>query len=174
MEGNPLTDRQREYREVYLRSEHWRETRAAALERAEHRCQVCNSAKQLDVHHRTYERLGEERPADLTVLCRTCHDRHHRNYNVVTLAPGKRRKAKASKPQRKKPKKGKQPMPGVRRVSDADRERFDKMREAELERRRADKRARAERRADIKQRRIAKAKTRDWRDEQQLPRKDVA
>jgi hypothetical protein len=94
-EANALTDRQREYREVYLRSEHWRETRAAALERAEHRCQVCNSAKQLDVHHRTYERLGEERPADLTVLCRTCHDRHHRNYNVVSLAPKKPKKARA-------------------------------------------------------------------------------
>jgi hypothetical protein len=39
-QANAVTDRQREYREVYLRSEHWRETRAAALERAEHRCQV--------------------------------------------------------------------------------------------------------------------------------------
>lgn len=27
----------------------------------------------LDVHHRTYERLGNESPDDLTVLCRDCH-----------------------------------------------------------------------------------------------------
>jgi hypothetical protein len=172
-EANALTDRQREYREVYLRSDHWRETRAAALERAEHKCQVCAATKRLDVHHNTYERLGQERPADLVVLCRTCHDRHHSNYNVVSLAP-KKQKAKATKPRRKKAK-AKAPEPDVHRVSEADRERFDRMREAELERRRAEKRARAERRAEVKQRRLAKAKSgRDWRAEQQLPRKDVA
>jgi 5-methylcytosine-specific restriction endonuclease McrA len=171
MSRETLTDRQREYREVYLRSDHWRETRAAALERAEHKCQVCAATKRLDVHHNTYERLGQERPADLVVLCRTCHDRHHSNYNVVSLAP-KKQKAKATKPRRKK---AKAPGPDVHRVSEADRERFDRMREAELERRRAEKRARAERRAEVKQRRLAKAKSgRDWRAEQQLPRKDVA
>jgi hypothetical protein len=38
---------------------------------------VCNSDKQLDAHHRTYERIFNEEPGDLTVLCRKCHDRHH-------------------------------------------------------------------------------------------------
>jgi 5-methylcytosine-specific restriction endonuclease McrA len=104
-QANALTDRQREYREVYLRSEHWRETRAAALERAEHKCQVCASTKRLDVHHNTYERLGQERPADLVVLCRTCHDRHHSNYNVVTLAPGKRQQPKPKNRPNKKQRK---------------------------------------------------------------------
>jgi CRP-like cAMP-binding protein len=76
-EANALTDRQREYREVYLRSDHWGETRAAALERAEHRCQACNGQNTLDVHHRTYERIGHELAADLTVLCRACHEAIH-------------------------------------------------------------------------------------------------
>jgi hypothetical protein len=98
-EANALTDRQREYREVYLRSDHWGETRAAALERAEHRCQVCNGAKQLDVHHRTYERLGEERDADLTVLCRKCHDLFHDSGRQTQRTP------KAKKPKQKKRKK---------------------------------------------------------------------
>lgn len=66
-----------EYRDVYLKSDHWRAQRVAALVRAENRCQVCNSDRSLDVHHRTYERLGSEVPADLTVLCRTCHDLFH-------------------------------------------------------------------------------------------------
>lgn len=93
-----LTERQREYREVYLRSEHWRETRAAALERAEHRCQVCNTTKQLDVHHRTYERLGHEGAGDLTVLCRACHDLFH----ASAPAPAKaQRSDPTSKRQRK-------------------------------------------------------------------------
>lgn len=28
----------------------------------------------LEVHHRTYERLGNERPEDLVALCWCCHD----------------------------------------------------------------------------------------------------
>lgn len=64
------------YRE-YLRSDHWRSTRRDALERAAHACQLCASKYRLDVHHRTYDRLGAERPEDLTVLCRMCHEKHH-------------------------------------------------------------------------------------------------
>lgn len=81
-----------EYREVYLKSEHWREQRLGALERAGDRCQVCNGTKRLDVHHRTYERLGNEAPMDLTVLCRGCHDLFHDSRTVK--APAKQRQAK--------------------------------------------------------------------------------
>jgi hypothetical protein len=64
---------------AYLETPHWHKTRKAALERAEHRCQICNTmAGELHVHHRTYVRCpGHERSADLTVLCETCHDRFH-------------------------------------------------------------------------------------------------
>lgn len=71
-----------EYREVYLKSDHWRAVRKRALERACGRCQVCNAASKLDVHHRTYERLGKEEDGDLTVLCRDCHDLFHSNSKV--------------------------------------------------------------------------------------------
>ena len=57
----------------YLLSHEWQEKRSAALVAAGNRCQVCNSPNNLDVHHRTYERLGNEQPGDMTVLCRTCH-----------------------------------------------------------------------------------------------------
>jgi biotin operon repressor len=90
MQEAGYTERQREYREVYLRSAHWAETREAALERAEHRCQVCNGGDRLDVHHRTYERLGAEEPADLTVLCRRCHELFH---STAKVAAGKNRKS---------------------------------------------------------------------------------
>lgn len=62
---------------AYLETEHWQKTRASALERAGGRCQLCNTNRRLQVHHRTYERLGSELPGDLTVLCRRCHARHH-------------------------------------------------------------------------------------------------
>jgi 5-methylcytosine-specific restriction endonuclease McrA len=63
---------------AYLRSSIWKAKREAALERADNRCQVCNSDLLLQVHHRKYPKeLGTEDPMDLTVLCRRCHDLFH-------------------------------------------------------------------------------------------------
>lgn len=62
---------------TYLRSPEWRRTRELALDYYGDRCCLCNATTALQVHHRTYERLGRERLADLTVLCDTCHERHH-------------------------------------------------------------------------------------------------
>lgn len=61
----------------YLKTPHWATVRDRALAYAERRCQLCYSPKDVEVHHRTYERIGCERPADLTVLCRECHAKHH-------------------------------------------------------------------------------------------------
>ena len=61
----------------YLRSKHWQATRLWALERAEGSCQLCEGREGLQVHHRSYERLCAERPADLVVLCGDCHKKHH-------------------------------------------------------------------------------------------------
>lgn len=61
----------------YLQSDHWQETRKAALERAGHRCQVCATTTQLEVHHNSYENLWNEKPEDLVVLCRKHHQLFH-------------------------------------------------------------------------------------------------
>jgi len=63
----------------YLRSDHWKRVRTDALERANRRCQLCNKEKGLHVHHRTYERRGEELSEDVTVLCADCHKMFHDN-----------------------------------------------------------------------------------------------
>jgi replicative DNA helicase len=63
--------------ELYLQTPEWQERRERALERAEGKCQICNTSEGLDAHHRTYERRGNERPADITVLCRSCHALFH-------------------------------------------------------------------------------------------------
>lgn len=63
---------------AYLRTNHWRMARMRALNNSGHRCQVCNSSRGLDVHHRTYERRGSEWDGDLLVLCRDCHGTFHR------------------------------------------------------------------------------------------------
>lgn len=61
----------------YLQTDHWQAIRKAALQRAGYRCQLCNTNGLLDVHHRTYARLGCEKPFDVTVLCRQCHGNFH-------------------------------------------------------------------------------------------------
>jgi hypothetical protein len=62
---------------AYLRTPEWQARRRVALADALHRCEVCNASGDLDVHHRTYERLAAEDKADLTVLCRSCHGLFH-------------------------------------------------------------------------------------------------
>lgn len=61
----------------YIQSPAWKRKAARAKARSGHRCQVCNSPDNLEAHHRTYERLGHERPGDITVLCAECHSRFH-------------------------------------------------------------------------------------------------
>jgi 5-methylcytosine-specific restriction endonuclease McrA len=66
-----------QYRD-YLLPFHWKRSRDLAIVRADHQCGLCSSRNALDVHHRTYERLGFERPADVMALCADCHHDHHR------------------------------------------------------------------------------------------------
>ncbi len=63
----------------YLKSNHWEIKRRIALLRARHQCQHCGNkeGRRLDVHHRTYERLGCEAADDLVVLCSLCHALEH-------------------------------------------------------------------------------------------------
>jgi hypothetical protein len=63
---------------AFLLSAEWRAMRLAAIHRAGGRCLVCNSSERLEVHHRTYERVGGgELPDDLVVLCDWCHGLFH-------------------------------------------------------------------------------------------------
>lgn len=68
---------QTDYQE-YIASPTWAHVRDLALEYYAYRCCLCNSTKRLNVHHRTYARLGRERLGDLTVLCRKCHSTFHK------------------------------------------------------------------------------------------------
>lgn len=63
--------------EDYLTTAHWQETRKRKLMAVGHKCQRCNRYHALEVHHLTYERLGEERMEDLEVLCPICHRKAH-------------------------------------------------------------------------------------------------
>lgn len=68
---------------TYIGSPEWKAKADAAKKRVGYRCQVCNKGRDegaiLDAHHRTYERLGHEKPEDITVLCRDCHELYEVN-----------------------------------------------------------------------------------------------
>lgn len=66
--------------QAYINSREWQMKARAAKEQAGE-CALCTSTRSLEVHHRTYARLGHERQSDLIVLCGRCHRRHHGTYD---------------------------------------------------------------------------------------------
>ena len=60
----------------YLKSDRWKYL-TQAIRRAVKACEMCSFPYELNVHHKTYKRVGNERREDLIVLCRSCHSRHH-------------------------------------------------------------------------------------------------
>src|SRR3990167_484374 len=70
--------------QAYLNSPEWKAKAEEAKKRAGYRCQLCNRPRgvvKLEAHHRTYERVGQERPEDITVLCGECHTLFEMNSN---------------------------------------------------------------------------------------------
>lgn len=61
----------------YLNSYEWEKRRQQTLKLWGDRCTLCYGSENLQVHHRTYIRLGDELQTDLIVLCDDCHKRHH-------------------------------------------------------------------------------------------------
>lgn len=85
-----LTPRRERYRQ-YLRSEHWHIFRETVLAKRGRLCQQCKIPSiSVDLHHLTYERLGEERESDVEVLCRPCHDIRHGKAKTSPAISGER------------------------------------------------------------------------------------
>lgn len=65
----------------YLRCRHWQKLRQQVLNRAGGRCENCGyqpwKPGTLQVHHRSYERVGCESLDDLIALCPKCHMKIH-------------------------------------------------------------------------------------------------
>lgn len=61
----------------YMRSPQWKRKRHQVLTYWNNRCGMCYNPGKLQVHHRTYERLGSELITDLIPLCVDCHEKHH-------------------------------------------------------------------------------------------------
>lgn len=64
----------------YLLTKHWRALRRHLIGRRGVCCELCGASDvRLEVHHKTYEHLGEEweHLGDLIVLCSNCHKNEH-------------------------------------------------------------------------------------------------
>lgn len=62
----------------YMASKKWKRKRSKAIARAGHKCEHCHAENvTLEVHHKTYARLGREQPSDLVALCGPCHSLQH-------------------------------------------------------------------------------------------------
>ena len=70
----------------YIHSEDWQKQRIKRLKIDNFACVQCGSPLNLQVHHLTYDRLGNENiETDLITLCRYCHERIERekdNYRI--------------------------------------------------------------------------------------------
>jgi hypothetical protein len=94
----PAKARREKTYKAFMASAAWKKIRAAAIERAGHRCEVmedvefrvggtqqtqriafrCEATTDLTAHHKTYARFGgKELPEDLEVQCRAHHNRLH-------------------------------------------------------------------------------------------------
>jgi hypothetical protein len=64
----------------YIRSEEWFNLKIDLLQKRGCNCERCGKKKhplKLQIHHKTYERLFNERESDLIIVCRICHMKEH-------------------------------------------------------------------------------------------------
>lgn len=66
---------------AYLRSDEWACKRDLAIRTWGNECQLCGSSKNIQIHHRTYDRVFNEDVDDLMVVCAKCHSDIHGGFN---------------------------------------------------------------------------------------------
>lgn len=71
------SERRKKYND-YLKSAKWRKLRKEIIEARGGKCERCASKIILQLHHKTYKNIFNEKPEDLEVLCRKCHKKEHK------------------------------------------------------------------------------------------------
>ena len=76
--------RNQEYYE-YINSPCWMLKTEEVCLRNQGLCECCNMRYSTVAHHRSYDRLGEEKDEDLIALCQPCHKGVHGEISVVWI-----------------------------------------------------------------------------------------
>ena len=89
---NPLTDTMfisAAEKAKYMKSIKWHSLKQQRLAIANYQCESCSSAKQLELHHVTYQRLTVENLEDIRIQCNSCHNKVHNElgYDRQTYYP---------------------------------------------------------------------------------------
>jgi 5-methylcytosine-specific restriction endonuclease McrA len=63
----------REFYTEYIKSDKWKAIRLKVLKRDNNLCQACLETPAQDVHHITYNNIGDELMYELLSVCRDCH-----------------------------------------------------------------------------------------------------
>lgn len=91
----------------YIKSVEWYNLKIDLLQRRGCRCEKCGKRKRptsLHIHHITYERLFNEIPTDLIILCPLCHAKEHGIIKEKKLPVKKIKPTKKSKRETRKTK----------------------------------------------------------------------
>lgn len=62
---------------AYLQSPEWARRRQLVFDRAAGLCEGCRLGPPIQVHHRSYEHVGNEFLFELVALCESCHQKAH-------------------------------------------------------------------------------------------------
>jgi hypothetical protein len=61
----------------YLQTDAWKERRRLVLQRTGGLCEGCRQEPASEVHHLSYNHVGNEFLWELVAICRWCHARYH-------------------------------------------------------------------------------------------------
>lgn len=67
---------------VYIKSPLWMQRRSKYWEKHERECAACHARTGVQLHHASYESLGNERDEHLIALCALHHKDFHQNFGV--------------------------------------------------------------------------------------------
>ena len=73
-----LKERWKEAYSDYRKSTEWIAKRKLVIQRAQGICEGCRLSRAVEAHHTTYDDVGEEFLFELVAVCRSCHDRFHK------------------------------------------------------------------------------------------------
>lgn len=69
---------------IFLQTPYWKLISSLIRRRFEFKCVMCDSNKDLQIHHKNYEYHGFEHTKhglnSLTCVCKDCHSKHHGHY----------------------------------------------------------------------------------------------
>lgn len=79
----------------YLKSKQWREKKEVLFKVRGRKCERYKKgkcSKKIEVHHKTYENIFNEKLEDLEVLCSNCHKKEHNIINEKIIKNSKNKK----------------------------------------------------------------------------------